>query len=203
MQAGLWDNREMIAYLYGDIVDKGIDIVTIDIGGVGYGVKISPADYELLEQGLKAKLFIHEHIKEDAYDLYGFIYTGTMQLFNQLLGVKNVGPKVALSILGIGGEKAVREAIAGGDVKRLQTAKGVGKRAAEQIVVELRDKVGLVSSDEAEGVVSRGSVNMDDEAVQALVALGYSEYDAQKALQSTDPDASSEERIKQALKGKF
>lgn len=193
----------MITYLQGEVAGKDIDRVTIDIGGVGYGVKISPIDYDALQLGVKTKLFIHEHIKEDTFDLYGFVNTGTMRLFNQLLSVKNVGPKVALAILGIGNEAVVREAIAGGDVKRLQTAKGVGKRAAEQIVVELRDKVGLMSTDEAEGVVTRGGVAASDEAVLALVALGYSEYDAQKALQHSDPAMPVEERIKQALKGSF
>ncbi len=179
---------------------KGIDLVTVDVGGVGYGVRVGTIDYEALNIGKNAKLFIYEHIREDAYDLYGFVNQSTIGLFNQLLSVKNVGPKVALAILGIGSEAMVKQAIAGGDVKKLQTAKGVGKRAAEQIIVELRDKVGLVSSDEAEGVVSRGAVDVNDEAVQALIALGYSEYDAQKALAITDKNASTEERIKQVLR---
>lgn len=190
----------MIKYLYGEVSEKGIDEVTIDIGGVGYGVKISPVDHGALIQGAKTKLFIYENIKEDTYDLYGFVSSSTLELFNLLLGVKNVGPRVALAVLGIGSESAVREAIAGGDVKRLQTAKGVGKRAAEQIIVELRDKVGLVSTEDAEGVVTRGGAAVSDEAVQALVALGYNEYDAQIALKNTDPDLSTEDRIKQALK---
>lgn len=193
----------MISYLFGEVAGKDADRVVIDIAGVGYGVKISPVDYDFLRIGSKAKLYIHEHIKEDIYDLYGFVNTGTMGLFDQLLSVKNVGPKVALAILGIGSEAVIREAIAGGDVKKLQTAKGVGKRAAEQIVVELRDKVGLVSSSEAEGVVTRGGVDASDEAVQALVALGYSEYDAQIALKNTDSGLSVEDRIKSALKGNF
>jgi Holliday junction DNA helicase RuvA len=191
----------MIKYLHGEITEKEIDEVSIDVAGVGYGVKISIFDYEAVQLGMPAKLYIHEHIKEDAYDLFGFLHVQTKNLFEQLLSVKNVGPKVAMAILGIGTEQTVREAIASGDVKRLQTAKGVGKRAAEQIVVELRDKVGLVASDEAEGVVNRGGVDMNDEAVLALVALGYSEYDAQAALKNTDPTAPTEERIKQALKG--
>lgn len=190
----------MISYLNGEVVAKGIDLVTVDVGGVGYGVRVGTIDYEALNIGKNAKLFIYEHIREDAYDLYGFVNQSTIGLFNQLLSVKNVGPKVALAILGIGSEAMVKQAIAGGDVKKLQTAKGVGKRAAEQIIVELRDKVGLVSSDEAEGVVSRGAVDVNDEAVQALIALGYSEYDAQKALAITDKNASTEERIKQVLR---
>ncbi len=193
----------MINYLDGEIASKDIDYVIVDIAGVGYGVRVSVSDYDNLKIGERNKLYIYEHIREDAHDLFGFINIGTLNLFNQLLSVKNVGPKVALAILSIGSESTIREAIAGGDVKRLQTAKGVGKRAAEQIIVELRDKLGLVSSMEAEGVVTRGSLDVNDEAVQALVALGYSEYDAQSALKKSDPELSTQERIKQALKGNF
>lgn len=193
----------MISYLRGEVTSKDIDHVVIDVSGVGYGVKVSLNDYEQLILGQTSKLFIHEHIREDTHDLFGFLNQGTLNLFHQLLSVKNVGPKVALAILSIGNEASIREAIAGGDVKKLQTAKGVGKRAAEQIIVELRDKVGLVSSVEAEGVVNRSAVDQSDEALQALVSLGYSEFDAQKALSATDKDLSTEERIKQALKGNF
>ena len=121
--------------------------------------------------------------------------------FEQLLSVKNVGPKVALAVLDIGSGDYVRSAIASGEVKTLQTAKGVGKRAAEQIVVELRDKVGIVAGAGADDIVNRGSVRMSDEAVLALVALGYQEIDAQLALQNIDKDLPIEERVKQALKG--
>ena len=193
----------MISYLFGEITEKNLENVIVDVGGVGYGVRVSISDYEKLAIESKLKLFIYENIREDSYDLYGFISRASLNLFNQLLSVKNVGPKVALAILSIGNEAIVKQAIAGGDVKKLQTAKGVGKRAAEQIIVELRDKVGLVSSDEAEGLVSRSALDVSDEAVQALVALGYSEYDAQKALNTTDKNLSTEERIKKALKGNF
>ena len=190
----------MINYLFGEVVSKDLDEVTLEVNGIGYGVKLSLAEYEKVTLDSKTKLHIHENIKEDIYDLYGFLKPETIGLFKQLLSVKNVGPKVALAILGIGDTVTVKQAIAGGDVKKLQSAKGVGKRAAEQIVVELRDKVGLVSSDEAEGVVSRGAVDGNDEAAQALIALGYNEYDAQKALAKTDKSLSTEDRIKQALK---
>ena len=193
----------MISYLFGEITEKNLENVIVDVGGVGYGVRVSISDYEKLAIESKLKLFIYENIREDSYDLYGFVSRASLNLFNQLLSVKNVGPKVALAILSIGNEAIVKQAIAGGDVKKLQTAKGVGKRAAEQIIVELRDKVGLVSSDEAEGLVSRSALDVSDEAVQALVALGYSEYDAQKALNTTDKNLSTEERIKKALKVTF
>lgn len=193
----------MIRYLSGVVVSKDIDSVTLDVHDVGYGVRVSATDYDQLTQGDTAKLFIYEHIREDAYDLFGFVAIGSKDLFNQLISVKNVGPKVALAVMSIGSESAVRGAIASGDVKLLQSAKGVGKRAAEQMVVELRDKVGLVASLEAETIVTRGGVDMNDEAVQGLIALGYSESDAQKSLDNIDKSLPTEERIKQALKGSF
>lgn len=193
----------MIAYLTGTVATVGLESAVVDVHGVGYGVKLAGNDSAQLTSGKEVKLFIYEHIREDAHDLYGFTNETSRALFEQLLSVKNVGPKVALAILCIGPEGVVRSSIAGGDVKQLQSAKGVGKRAAEQIVVELRDKVGLVASDEAEGIVSRGAVNANDEAVQALVALGYSESDAQVALTNVDPELDTESRIKQALRGKF
>ncbi len=193
----------MISYLSGEVVSKDLDYIVLDVHGVGYGVRVSLQDNENLALNMPAKLYIYEHIREDAYELFGAVRQEALQLFKQLISVKNVGPKVAMAILALGPERVVREAIAGGDVKKLQTAKGVGKRAAEQIIVELRDKVGLLSSDEAEGVVSRSGLDMNDDALQALVALGYNEYDAQKALAGIDSSLSTEERIKQALKGGF
>ncbi len=190
----------MIATLRGTVTEKATQVV-LECAGVGYGALVTAADFGALTTGQEAKLYIYEHIKEDAHDLYGFLLADTKQLFEQLLSVKNVGPKVALSVLDIGSADGVRAAIAGGDVKALQTAKGVGKRAAEQIVVELRDKVGAPVGDAAEHLIHRSGVNPNDEALQALVSLGYTEADAQAALVHIDPSLSAEDRIKQALKG--
>ena len=177
----------MIATLKGQVTKKDINQVVIECSGVGYGVLMSIDEGESLTFGATTKLFIHEHIKEDAHTLIGFTTMPAKKVFQQLLGVKNVGPKVALSILDIGQLGAIQSAIAEGDVKFLQTAKGVGKRAAEQIVVELRDRMNVPVGDAAEG--------------QALVSLGYSEFDASTALTDVDQSLSTEERIKAALKG--
>lgn len=190
----------MISYLCGIVTEVDSPAV-VECSGVGYGVMITAADSNLLRLNQEAKLYIHEHIKEDTHDLYGFLLPETKQLFEQLLSVKNVGPKVAISVLDIGSADTVRSAIANGDVKQLQSARGVGKRAAEQIVVELRDKVGAPVGDAAESLISRAGVNQNDEALQALVSLGYTEADAALALQNIDKTLSTEERIKQALKG--
>jgi Holliday junction DNA helicase RuvA len=183
------------------VSEKLLDQIVLEVAGVGYGLLVPLEDYGRLHTGEPAKVYVHEHIREDAHDLYGFLSVDTKNLFEQLLSVKNVGPKVALAVLGIGSPSVVRTAIAAGDVKILQSAKGVGKRAAEQMVVELRDKVGLTAGTAAEDLVTRGGVNTADEAVQGLLALGYTETDAMLALQHVDPALSTEERIKLALKG--
>ncbi len=192
----------MIATLTGRVAEKIGSQVVIDVNGVGYGVLTPVSDYGSLTSEDNVKLYIHEHIKEDSHDLYGFKQIEVKELFEQLLSVKNVGPKVALAVLDIGPVDTVRAAIANGEVKVLQTAKGVGKRAAEQIVVELRDKVGAPVGDGAEAIIGRSGVNAGDEAVQALMALGYSDIDAQRALDGVDKEKPTEERIRLALKGK-
>jgi Holliday junction DNA helicase RuvA len=190
----------MIATLSGVVSEKLASMVVLDVRGVGYGLQVTVEDFGRLTTNEKAKLYIYEHIREQSYDLFGFMQLDTKKLFEQLLGVKNVGPKVALAVLDIGTAPAVRGAIAAGDVKLLQSAKGVGKRAAEQIVVELRDKVGLAASDAAEGIVMRPGIISGDEAIEALVSLGYTPQDATKALENIDRDLPVEERIKLALK---
>lgn len=190
----------MIATVRGVVSEKLRDVVVLDVAGVGYGLNVTAEDYGRLATGEQAKLYVYEHIREQAHDLYGFVQYDTQTLFEQLLDVKNVGPKVAMAVLDIGTAGAVRAAIASGDVKLLQSAKGVGKRAAEQIVVELRDKMGALASDTAEGIVTRPGINQQDEAMAALISLGYTPQDASLALQGVGADLSVEDRIKQALR---
>lgn len=190
----------MIATLEGLITESTLGLVVLDVQGVGYGLFVTNEDFVQLNVSQKAKLYIYEHIREQSHDLYGFILRDSKHLFEQLLSVKNVGPKVALAVLDIGTATKVREAIATGDVKQLQGAKGVGKRAAEQIVVELRDKVGRIASDTAEDIVNRPGIDAKDEAIEALVSLGYSPQDAITALYKIDPSLPVEDRIRQALK---
>ncbi|PID31087.1 Holliday junction branch migration protein RuvA [Candidatus Saccharibacteria bacterium] len=190
----------MIASLRGT-VEKTVEGIILDVGGVGYGLHVTAEDFGKLADGTEAKLYVYEHIREQGFELFGFRLADTKKLFEQLLGVKNVGPRVAMAVLDIGSAAHVRDAIAAGDVQRMQAAKGVGKRAAEQIVVELRDKLGLAPSASADDVVNRPGVNVQDEAVEALVALGYSPQDAAAALQKIDVTLPTEERIKKALQG--
>lgn len=193
----------MIATLSGVVAEKLLDIVVLDVHGVGYGIFVTTEDYGRLNQGERAKVYIYEHIREVAHDLYGFVKLDTKKLFEQLLSVNGVGPKMALSILSIGSTDQVRQAIAGGDVKFIQRASGVGKRVAERVVVELKDKVGLEGVElGAAGLLTSDNFLVQDEAVEALVTLGYTPQDAGKALQHVAVDLPVEERVRLALKGK-
>lgn len=188
----------MIATLSGTISETLLDVVVLDVGGVGYGLLVPAEDRSSLSSGQSVKVYIYEHIREDSHDLYGFTKLQSKALFQQLIGVSGIGPKMALNILSVGTVDQVRGAIAGGDVKFLSRAPGVGKRVAERAVVELKDKVGLDSA-QADSIVNRPSSN--DEAVHALTALGYSSEDAQSVLANISKELPTEERVKQALKG--
>ena len=189
----------MIATLTGIVAEKLSELLVLDVAGVGYGLLVTNEDFSQLNVGDKSKIYVHEHIRENSYDLYGFVSIDSKKLFEQLLDVNGVGPKMALNILGVGSADAVRSAIAAGDTKYIQTASGVGKRVAERVVVELKDKVGLISSVGATDFLQ--GANMQDEALQALVTLGFTAQDAAIALKKVDDKLPTEDRIKQALKG--
>jgi len=191
----------MIATLNGVVAEKALEVLVLDVAGVGYGLLVTAEDYGRLNTGDKAKLYVHEHIRENAHDLFGFSQHDTKLLFELLLSVNGIGPKMALGVLNTGSASDVRVAIASGDVKSIQKASGVGKRVAERIVVELKDKVGLVGVDlTSTGILQSDANLLKDEAVEALVSLGYTAPDAAAALASVSKELSTEERIKQALK---
>jgi Holliday junction DNA helicase RuvA len=190
----------MIRALSGTITEKLAELIILDVQGVGYGIYVTAEDYGQLKDGSSTRLYIYEHIRESTHDLFGFIESNTQDLFELLLGVNGVGPKMALSLLSVGAAGEVRTAIASGDTKFIQAASGVGKRVAERVVVDLKDKVGLVSTASDTLFTSEASAKQD-EAVQALVSLGYSVPDAIKALSSVKTDLPTEDRVKQVLKG--
>jgi len=192
----------MIAMLIGVVSEKLDGVVVVDVHGVGYGIYVTAEDNGHLLIGTTTKVFVYEHVREQAHDLFGFLSRDTQQLFEQLLDVSGVGPKMALNVLSIGSTTGVRAAIASGDVKFIQQANGVGRRLAERLVVELKDKVGLNGVDLAMTGLLQGTAALaKDEAVEALVVLGYSAADAANALAGVDPELPTEERIKLALKG--
>jgi holliday junction DNA helicase RuvA len=190
----------MIARLRGEVIEHEDARVIVDCGGVGYGVQVCYDEQQQLTSGSKCDLYIAEQIKEDAHELYGFSSKSRRQLFGLLISVNGVGPKAGMAILNVGSEGQVRSAIASGDTKFISAAKGVGKKVAERAVVDLKNKVGLQASDGAVDFLSDSVTN--DEAVEALTALGYSSQDSVELLRGIDTKLSTSERIKQALKRK-
>ncbi len=192
----------MIATLEGTVSETLADTVVLNVNGVGYGLLVTAEDFGRLQTETPTKLYVYEHIREVSYDLYGFTSLQTKALFELLLTVNGVGPRMALNMLSIGTADEVKSAIATGDVKFIQRANGVGKRVAERVVVDLKDKVGLAGVDlSTTGLLQAEAVLTGDEAVEALVSLGYSAIDAAKALEGIDSKLPTEDRIKQALKG--
>lgn len=182
--------------------EKLDDTVVLNVNGVGYGLLVTAEDFGRLQPGEPAKLYVYEHIREVSHDLFGFLGLPTKGLFELLLTVNGVGPRMALNTLSIGSSDEVKGAIASGDTKFIQRATGVGKRVAERIVVDLKDKVGLAGIDlGTTGLLQSESLLVKDEAVEALMSLGYTAMDATKALEGIDAGLPSEQRIKLALKG--
>jgi Holliday junction DNA helicase RuvA len=189
----------MIATLAGEVVSKSGSSVVLELNGIGYELFVTFEDFGALNVGSKAKIYIYESIRENAHDLYGFRNIESKHLFEQLLTVKGIGPKIALAILSVAGISYVRQSIAAGDVKFIAQATGVGRKAAERVVVDLKDKVGLAASEQATDFLST-TADPSDEALQGLVALGFSVQDAAEALKNVDKKLKPAERIKAALK---
>lgn len=187
----------MIARLEGKVLEHEGDQVVIDCSGVGYGVRICHDEQASLTIGETYVLYISEQIKEDAHELFGFSQKSRRQLFNLLLSVSGVGPKAAMAILNVGSEGQVRTAVASGDTKFISAAVGVGKKVAERIVVDLKNKVGL--GDDPSATDWLAGPGEQDEAVQALISLGHSQSDASQLLAKVDPKLSTTERVKKAL----
>ncbi|MBI2285654.1 Holliday junction branch migration protein RuvA [Candidatus Saccharibacteria bacterium] len=192
----------MISMLSGKVAEKHGQMVVLEVGGVGYGLFVSFEDFGALKAGESAKLYVYENIRENAYDLFGFRNQESKKLFEQLLTVKGVGPKMALAILSVAGLQQVRQSIAAGDIKFISQAAGVGRKAAERVVVDLKDKVGLAADESATDFLTTPAADPSDEALQGLVALGFSVQDAAEALKKIDKKLPPAQRIKEALKAK-
>jgi len=192
----------MIVTLSGVVSEKLDDTVVLDVQGVGYGLFVTNDDFGSLTTGQEVKVYVYDYIRESLHDLLGFLHLETKGLFEQLLEVNGVGPRMALSILSIGSPGDVKAAIANGQVGFIQQANGVGKRIAERVIVELKDKVGLPGRDlGSAGLLQGETIVLQDDAAKGLISLGYSPQDALSALHTVDSSLPTEERIRQALKG--
>lgn len=190
----------MIAHVSGIVAEKFNSSVIVDVHGLGYEVAVAAGDYERALLNEEVKFYTYHHIREQSQELFGFSSLAAKKLFEMLITVQGVGPKAGLSILSLGESETVRNALANGDVAFITKASGVGKRIAERVVVDLKDKVGLPLRGDVNNVGLAETINYSDEALEALMALGYNLADATKALEGVPMDLSTADRVTQALK---
>ncbi len=186
----------MIARLRGRPVANTPDGLVLDVGGVGYLVAATPTAVRQADGTDEVSLHTYLHVREDALQLYGFAEAAERELFLHLLSVNGIGPKVALAIVSGSPASDLRRAIALEDAARFQAIPGIGKKTAERIVLELKEKIAAGGPEPA----ATGGGGPHLVARDALVELGWSVVEAEQALASTDPESSPEERVRQALK---
>ena len=184
----------MISRLRGTAVARTPDGIVVDVGGIGYLVAATPSVARRAEAGAEVVVETYLHVREDALQLYGFADRSERELFVQLLAVSGIGPKVALAIVSGSPVAELRRAIVRGDAARFQAIPGIGKKTAERIVLELKEKLG-----QADAVVTPAA-SPDLVARDALVELGYTVLEAERALADVDPDLPAEQRIRLALR---
>ena len=190
----------MISHIKGTIEEKFNNAVTIDVGGIGYEIIVSALDFENLNLNDNVKIYTYHKISETDESLFGFTSLAAKKLFELLISVNGIGPKAAMSILSLASPEEVRNAIANADSAFVAKATGVGKKSAERVIVDLSDKVGLPTHYGATVVKSKEPKPENDEALDALIALGFPLKEATAALENIDPTLPVEQRIRLALK---
>ena len=189
----------MIAHIQGSIVEKFLNSVIVDVHGVGYELTVTSMDFENINLGDEIKFYTYHSIRENSEELFGFSSLAAKKLFELLISVQGIGPKAGIAILSLASPEEVRNAIANADAAFISKASGVGKKSAERVIVDLKDKVGIPSHYGATTVVTKQQ-NQPDEALDALIALGFPLKEATAILEKVDSDLPVEERIKLALK---
>ena len=192
----------MFYYLDGTVAELETNLAVLDCGGVGYACATTNTTLARLKQGARAKLYTYLNVKEDAVDLYGFYSKNELSSFKMLIGVSGVGPKAALAILSASSPEQLALAIVSGDEKMLMAAPGIGKKIAQRIILELKDKL---SKEDLSGIRvgkrSTPSGLKTSEALSALMVLGYSQQEVGAALDGVDVEhLPLEEIIRQALR---
>ena len=190
----------MIAHVFGKVAEKFNGSLVIDVHGVGYEVSVATNDFDAVILDQEVKFYTYHHVREQSEELFGFSSLAAKKLFEMLITVQGVGPKAALSILSLGDAEQVRNAIANADSGFVQKATGVGKKTAERVVVDLSDKVGLPTHYGRTETPLQTELNTSDEALEALMALGYTLADATKALENVDVNLPTSQRVTEALK---
>jgi Holliday junction DNA helicase RuvA len=188
----------MIARLRGRPAGRTLDGMVLDVGGVGYLVRATVRALQKAEGGKEVELDTYLHVRDDALQLYGFAEPAERELFEQLLSVSGVGPKVALAIVSGSTPRELRRAIALEDTTRFMAIPGIGKKTAQRVVLELKERIAPLAA--VEGAPHLGAGDGHIVARDALVELGYSAAEAEQRLAETDPDLPPAERVRQALR---
>lgn len=189
----------MIASVRGEVIDIALDHTVIEAAGVGYKVMATPSTLATLRRGDEARLITAMIVREDSQTLYGFADADARDLFSTLLGVSGVGPKIALATLAVYDATQLRQALADGDVTALTRVPGIGKRGAERMVLELRDKIAAVAGPSA---VTASGHGVRGPVVEALVGLGFPAKQAEEACDKVlagDPEATTSSALRAAL----
>jgi holliday junction DNA helicase RuvA len=190
----------MISSVRGEVLEVALDHVVIEAAGVGYRVNATPSTLATLRHGAEVRLITAMIVREDSMTLYGFPDGETRDLFHTLLSVSGVGPRLAMATLAVHDAAALRQALADSDVAALTRVPGIGKRGAERMVVELRDKVGLVGSSPGAPAVNGNAVRSP--VVEALVGLGFAAKQAEEATDkvlAADHEANTSSALRAAL----
>ncbi len=183
----------MIGSIKGKIILKTEKFLILETVGVGYKINVSPDTLSKIQkQDKEVFFFVHTHVREDTLDLYGFLEYPELEFFEMLISVSGIGPKGALTILGVTSIETLRKAIGTGDTSYLTKISGIGRKTAEKIVLELRDKMG----EEKKGTSLQGELD----AMEALKSLGYPQSEIREALKKVSPDANTNAKIREALK---
>ena len=195
----------MLYYVSGKVAVLEPGLAVIDCGGVGYGCRVTAYTAGQLKLNQNAKLYITESIREDAFDLYGFSSREEQRCYELLTSVNGVGPKAAMAILSAGGPQNFTLAVMTGDEKMLTAAQGIGKKIAQRIILELKDKIGGggMELDFSAGTAAAAPAQQGSSAAlahAALQELGYSPAEISAALKGVDPNASTEEMVRYALR---
>jgi len=186
----------MIHGLAGELKQVGLNYIVLDVGGVEYRVAIPLNQEKQPKVGEKIHIFTHLNIREGGADLYGFFNEEGLGLFELLISVSGVGPKSAMAILSVAQTDKIKASIAGGDPDLLRRSSGVGRKTAERIIIELRDKVGPIGS----GNMAKW-VELDQDVYEALLSLGYQRRKIEDVLREIDPSVTDvRDRLKEALK---
>ncbi|MBQ7133262.1 MAG: Holliday junction branch migration protein RuvA [Ruminococcus sp.] len=194
----------MIYSVKGTLIHIESGFAVVECGGIGYKVNTTLTTQRQLKLNSVVTLFTYMNVREDAVELFGFYSKGELSTFKMLISISGVGPKVALAILSELSSEQIALSVSAGDYKTLTRASGVGPKLAQRIVLELKDKIKGISTDGAEGIVTKGSVIADTgnipKAVAALAVLGYSAADVTPVLSKLDPSLTVEQLISATLK---